>query len=244
MENENSEIGGEAKQSPLIIPGAILLAGVIIAGAVMYSGDSKTTVEAPNLGKQTAAVSASDEAKTLLQASPGDFVLGNPQAKVTLVEFADFQCPFCEKYFHETFPQIKEKYAKTGKVKFIFRNFAFLGEESFRAAEAARCAGDQGRFWDYHDYLYDHQRGENQGAFSDVNLKKFADTLKVDRAMFDACFDAGNYRELVKKESELGRELDVSGTPTTFVNGKAITGAVPFSTLEKEIQAALIAGGN
>ena len=236
MENSTNE--NEVKQSPLVIPGAILLAGVIIAGAVMYSGGGRTA-EAPDADGQAAAVATSEDAKMLLDAEPGDFVLGNPEAPVTLVEFADFQCPFCGKYFKETLPRVKDAYIKTGQVKFIFRDFAFLGEESFRAAEAARCAGEQGKFWDYHDYLYGHQKGENEGAFSDANLKKFADVLKLDRTLFDACFDSGKYRDAVERESMLGKELGVSGTPTTFVNGKAITGAIPFSSLDKDIQSAL-----
>ncbi|MBI2039202.1 MAG: DsbA family protein [Candidatus Niyogibacteria bacterium] len=239
MENSTNE--GEAKQSPFIIPGTILLAAIIIAGALMYSGGPKTA-KAPDPNEQAAAAGVSEEAKQLLQAEAGDFVLGNPAAPVTLVEFADFQCPFCGRFFKQTLPQIKEKYIKSGQVKFIFRDFAFLGEESFRAAEAARCAGEQGEFWNYHDYLYNHQSGENKGAFSDANLKKFAGALGLDQESFDACLNSGKYRELVEKESSGGRALGVSGTPTTFVNGVAVEGAVPFAEIEKEIQAALEAG--
>ncbi|MBI1957303.1 MAG: DsbA family protein [Candidatus Niyogibacteria bacterium] len=244
MENSTTnESGGGEKQSPFIIPGTILLAAVIVAGAIMYASGGKTAKAPDGEDQQAAAAGASEDAQRLLQAEPGDFVLGNPEAPVTLVEFADFQCPFCGRFFKQTLPQIKDKYVKTGQVKFIFRDFAFLGEESFRAAEAARCAGEQRKFWEYHDYLYNHQSGENEGAFADTNLKKFALTLGLDQESFDACLDSGKYRELVEKESSGGNDLGVSGTPTTFVNGKSVVGAVPFSEIDKEIQAALQAAG-
>ncbi|HEV7424691.1 MAG TPA: thioredoxin domain-containing protein [Candidatus Paceibacterota bacterium] len=110
--------------------------------------------------------------------SSSDFMMGSLQAKVTVVEYADFQCPFCGKLFQETEPTIMN-YVKDGKIDFVYRDFPFLGSESIRAAIAARCAADQGKFWEYHDYLYNHQSGENQGAFSDVNLKSFASVLKL-----------------------------------------------------------------
>ena len=232
----------ENKNLALMIPGAILVAGVIIAGAILYTKSDKVA-QAPIPEKQAGSpvAGAPAEAKALLEARVGDATLGNPAAPVTVVEFADFQCPFCGRFFKNTLPLIKEKYVKSGQVQFVFRDFAFLGEESFRAAEAVRCAGDQNKFWDFHDYLYNHQNGENQGAFSDGNLKKFADALNLDRVEFDSCFDSKKYRELVEKESSGGRDLGVTGTPATFVNGKIITGAQPFAEFEKEIQAALAA---
>ncbi|MBI5139539.1 thioredoxin domain-containing protein [Candidatus Nomurabacteria bacterium] len=86
-------------------------------------------------------------------------VLGNTEAKVAVVEFADFQCPYCGKYFKEIFPEIKKQYIDTGKIKFIYTNFAFLGEESINAARGAKCAQEQNKFWEYHDYLYKNQKG-------------------------------------------------------------------------------------
>ena len=87
--------------------------------------------------------------------------LGDAGAKVTIVEFADFQCPFCGRFQQTVYPQIKSDYIDTGKAAFIYQDFSFLGEESTVAAEAAKCAGDQGKFWEYHDYLFTHQKGEN-----------------------------------------------------------------------------------
>lgn len=106
-----------------------------------------------------------------------DFILGNADAKVAVILYTDFQCPFCGKFFKETEETIIKSYIQQGKIKFVHRDFAFLGNESIKSAEAARCAADQGKFWEYHDYLYNHQNGENQGNFSNVNLKLFAQKI-------------------------------------------------------------------
>jgi protein-disulfide isomerase len=114
----------------------------------------------------------------LLPISDTDFVQGDAIANVSVVEYADFQCPFCGRFFKET-KTLFTDYIKNNQVKFVYRDFAFLGPESIQAAQAARCAGEQGKFWEYHDYLYTHQNGENQGNFSDDYLKSFAGELKL-----------------------------------------------------------------
>jgi protein-disulfide isomerase len=106
--------------------------------------------------------------------SNSDFLIGNPQAKVAIVMYEDFQCPFCGRFFTDSEQTIRDTYIKNGQVQYIYRDFAFLGPESVKASEAARCAADQGKFWQYHDYLFTHQNGENQGNFSSLNLKLFA----------------------------------------------------------------------
>src|SRR3989344_8910929 len=146
-------------------------------------------------------------------------VLGSPDAPVTFVEFGDFQCPFCERFYQTTEKELIEKYVKTGQVKFIWRDFAFLGQESYDAAVAARCAGEQGKFWEYHNYLFENQRGENQGGFSMINLKNFARALNLDPGRFNSCLDSQKYISAVEKETELGRQLGVDGTPSSFING-------------------------
>jgi len=109
--------------------------------------------------------------------SNSDFKLGNSTAPITIIEYTDFQCPFCGKFFQETEQTVMNDYIKAGKIELVHRDFSFLGNESTMAAEAARCAGDQGKFWEYHDYLFTHQAGENHGNFSNVNLKSFASVL-------------------------------------------------------------------
>lgn len=171
-----------------------------------------------------------------IKLAQNDPYLGSPKAKVVFVEFADFQCPFCGSAFKTIIPELKAKYVTAGKIKFYYKNFAFLGDESVLAAEAAKCAGDQGKFWEYHDYLYNHQKGENQGAFLTQNLKQFAKSLGLKSSDFDSCMDGHKHASEVKQETETARkDYVVSGTPTFFVNGKRIVGIQPLSVFQEKI---------
>src|SRR3989344_4481574 len=217
----------------ILIPGAIILAGVIVAGALLYSKIPPAPGKTPGVfGDSTPGV---EEGADALKIQKDDFVLGSPAAKVVLVEYGDFQCPFCGRFFKTTEQQIVDTYVKTGKAAFLWRDFAFLGEESFRAAEAARCAGEQGKFWDYHNYLFNHQNGENKGAFADQNLKSFAKTLGLNETTFNSCFDSGKYKKAIEDATAKGKSLGVNGTPATFVNSQMISGAQPFSVFQKAI---------
>lgn len=228
----------EDKNQAYLIPASIIVAGVIIAVAVMYTGGvdfgGKTEVK-----KQSAATTQAGEADALLGVQGGDQVLGSPSAPVTFVEFGDFQCPFCGRFYQTTEKPLIDKYVKTGQVKFIWRDFAFLGQESFDAAVAARCAGEQSKFWEYHNYLFENQQGENNGAFSVANLKSFAKNLNLDTGQFNSCLDSQKYLSAVQKETELGRQLGVDGTPSSFINGRHVTGALPFAQFETIIIDAL-----
>lgn len=156
-------------------------------------------------------------------------VLGNPDAPVTITEYGDFQCPSCGAFARSTEPELVKRYIDTGKAKLVFKHFAWIGAESKRAAEAASCAGAQGRFWEFHDYLYTHQRGENGGAFGGANLKGFAGALGLDRAAFDRCLDAGTYAAAVDRDFAEARSLNLTGTPTFVINGTRVVGAQPAS---------------
>ncbi len=170
--------------------------------------------------------------------------LGKKDAKVTVIEFADFQCPFCERFFKDAGAGIKKDYVDTGKVKFIFRHYAFLGQESTWAAQASECANEQEKFWEYHDYLYAHQSGENQGTFSDTNLKSFAKNLGLDTTDFNKCLDENKYAQAVADSKTEGGKAGVTGTPKGFIlkNGKivdTIDGAEPLSMVKQKIDSAL-----
>ncbi len=151
-------------------------------------------------------------------------VLGDPSAPVTIVEYADFQCPSCGAFARGTEPELVKRYIGTGKAKLVWKNFAWIGSESKVAAQAAACAGDQNRFWEYHDYLYAHQRGENSGTFTAPNLKAFAGAVGLDRTGFDACLDSGRYKAAVDSDFSEVRSLNFTGTPTFLVNGTQIVG--------------------
>jgi len=161
---------------------------------------------------------------------------GDPNAPVTIIEFADFQCPFCGRHATVTGPQIDQQYIQTNKVRLGFWNFAFLGPESNWAAEAAECAAEQGKFWEYHDKLFNSQAGENQGAFNKDNLKKFAEEIGLDAAAFNDCLDSGRYAQLIQDDSNAASALGVRSTPTFVINGQALLGAQPFEVFKQAIE--------
>lgn len=235
------------------VAAAIVIAGILIAGAVLLK-DSNPPQQTPQNPSQ--AVSAPAEV------TEADRTLGNPDADVTVIYYEDFQCPFCGAVtgFHgpetqvmqyltgqdptwtASIPEIK-KLAQSGEVLFVYRDFAFLGQESVRAAEAAHCANDQGKFWEYHDYLYSHQDGENKGAFEIAKLKSFAKTLGLNQTSFDQCLDAHKYEQAVLDSSSEGRDAGVRGTPKGFVmvDGEVIAtidGAESWSTVSAKIESA------
>jgi len=154
--------------------------GFILKGNALVAtidGAEPTTMTTQKIDKALSDTNPKILATKLDPVTSSDFVLGNQNAPITIVLYVDFQCPFCGKFFKETEQTVLANYIKDGKVKLVSRDFAFLGDESLRAAEAARCAGDQGKFWEYHDYLFTHQNGENKGNFSNLNLKTFAKAL-------------------------------------------------------------------
>ncbi|MDP3778914.1 MAG: DsbA family protein [bacterium] len=231
-----ASVGTLRDSNPYIIPFSIVLAGVIIAVAILFTnGRSPSVANKPLAAQAGNAVAAAGDFKAL-ENGP---TLGNPDAPVTVVEFADFQCPFCGRFYSSTAKSIMSSYVKNGQVKFVYHDFAFLGQESNWASEAARCAGDQGKFWQYHDYLYEHQNGENDGAFGKDHLKSFARELGLNSNEFNSCLDSGKHAQEVVDDTEIGRKFGVNGTPTSFVNGKEISGAQPFTVFQTEIDNAL-----
>jgi protein-disulfide isomerase len=122
-------------------------------------------------------------------------------------------------------PQLKQTYIEPGKVKLVWHDFTWIGEESRTAAQAARCAGDQGEFWAYHDYLYTHQRGENAGQFSTQNLKSFAAAIEgLDTAAFNACLDSGRDLGAIRQAFEQGRAQGIVATPYFLIDGQPRAG--------------------
>jgi protein-disulfide isomerase len=181
--------------------------------------------------------------------------MGDPNAPVTIVEYSDFQCPYCRNFWETTESQIIENYIKTGKVYFTYRSMGnFMSDninkslntintESKDAAHAAYCAGDENKYWEYHDMLFTNWNGENQGAFARKRLDAYADALALDTAAFKACMDSNKYMDLVKQDGLDGLQAGVNGTPAFVINGKLVEGAQPFSVFQQEIEAALAAAG-
>ncbi len=160
-------------------------------------------------------------------------VLGNKNAKVTVVEFGDLRCPFCEQLYNNVEPQIMKDYVDTGKVKFVFRNYAFLGPASTLAANAVACANEQGKFWDMENYFYKNQPSETDTSMYTVdNLTQVAGTLGMDTNQFQSCLNSTKYSTQVATDLSDGQKAGVSGTPTLFIDGIPVVGAQPYSAFK------------
>ncbi len=226
----------------LSLPVAILIAAVLISGSIIYLVGGLNRAPQP-AGDQTpnAAPSAADVQKLL---APGgrDVILGEKGAPVTLVEYGDYQCPFCVRFYKNTEPLIRENYVRTGKVRMIFRDLAFLGPESQAAGEAAECSKDQGKFWAYHDALYETElldAKENNGNLNRDLFLTLAKDNGLDVPAFTACYDGKKYAQEVKNITSQANAAGIQATPTSFVNGEIIQGAQPYETFSQMIEAAL-----
>jgi protein-disulfide isomerase len=144
--------------------------------------------------------------------------LGDASAPVKVLEFADYQCPHCKQFEQGTSQQLQEDYIAKGLVQLEFRNHPIIGNESVLAAESALCAGDQGKFWEYHDALFDAQRGENSGNFSPDRLVGFAQDLGLDLDEFTQCMNDRAYKGVVEDEAAAAREEGAEGTPFFVVS--------------------------
>lgn len=216
-----------------LIPSSIVLAGVLVAGAIVYSNGPRV----PN--DNTAQVRKGEQNKTdskILEIKDTDHVLGNPNAKVAVIEYSDFECPFCGRMFSGTLPKLKENFIKTGKIKFVYRHFPLrsIHQNAQKAAEASECADEQGKFWEYHDIIF-----ERQSLLGADKFKSWALELGLNPNQFDSCLDSGKYAERVEGDYSDGISLGVNGTPATFVNGRLVSGAQPYEEFEKVINEAL-----
>ncbi len=245
----------ENKVNPYVLPASILIAAVLISGSVLYafrSGGSssgpqytgvfingaqpwttfqtsiETALQKPL--KQWPAnvldLDSNKSVKNIPAASDADNVMGDPKAKVTVIEYADYQCPFCARFFTDAEPALISQYVQTGKVKFIFRNFPFLEQykpgdtESTDAAMAAECSRDQGKFWQYHDQLFATEHidaKENSGNLNRSLFLSIAKNLNMDIASFTACLDSKKYAGKIKNDLSGGQAAGVNGTPATYV---------------------------
>jgi len=171
----------------------------------------------------------------------GKNVMGDADAPITIVEFSDFQCPFCQRFTQQTGSQIIDQYVATGKVRFAYRHFPLsFHQNAQKAAEASECAADQGKFWEFHDIMFERGSGDGTGL-AVADLKAYAAELKLNTADFNTCLDSDAKAALVQADFAAGSAAGVSGTPAFFVNGKAIVGAQPFSAFQAMIDAELAA---
>jgi protein-disulfide isomerase len=168
-----------------------------------------------------------------------DPALGDANAKVTIIEFGDYQCPSCRMFWREVEPRLKKDYVNTGKVKLVFRDFPIvqIHPESIMAAMAVDCAIDQGKYWQYHDkvFLEQDKQGEDLVRFKVNDLKKWGKDIGLDAAKFNECVDSNRYKDEVAKDKADGDGVGIQGTPTFFINGHVIGGAQPYPVFKKLI---------
>jgi protein-disulfide isomerase len=226
------------KLTPIqLLIGAVAAAIVIVAVLItlsQFSAKSPTEAQTTPSATKTAA---EDECPNLISGYAQ--TMGSPEAPVQVTEYADYQCPYCGHYATEYQPRLIHDFICTGKVRFTFKNYAFLGDESRFAAQAAICAADQGQFWVYHNKLFANQRGENTGAFKTDKLKGFAKDLKLDVDKFSQCLDSGKYATQVRDEFQEGQKQGVDSTPTSFVDDQKVLGPATYDELAQAIETAL-----
>lgn len=177
-----------------------------------------------------------------------DPMKGNPDAPITIIEFSDFQCPFCAKFHEETLPQLEQNYISTGKVNFVYRDFPIQSTHpnAVPAAFASECADDQGKFWEMHDMIFENQRVW-QGLQIQQSMSLFRDyavEIGLNTDEFDSCMSSGKYAEEIQNDLDDGRKYGVTGTPGFFVGNEEIgftklIGAQPFSSFQRVIDGQL-----
>jgi len=223
------EPSGRRARSPWMVRRVL---GLVLAGMVL--GALGGTTEMAMSGEPRGALSR-EELVAAVERAPGPSK-GPEDAPVVLVEFSDFQCVYCRKFWQETLPRIEERYIRSGKVRFLYRHLAILGEASVLAAQAAACAHDQGKFWEYHDALF---RNSSPLAYTAARLKRYAGQSGLDEQIFSGCLNSGKHADRVEAETILGRALGANATPAFLINGQLLIGAYPFEVFQQALDATL-----
>ena len=170
----------------------------------------------------------------------GSTILGNPDAKITIVEFGDYQCTFCYKFHDETMKKIDQAYIKAENVNFVYRDFPLNGPQSILASEASYCAQKQNKFWEYHNTLYDNWGGENTGWITKNVLLGFANDIKLDLDSFSQCLENSEFKQKVLDNEQFAREIGIDATPSFLIFNDSelyrIIGAQPFDRFEQALQ--------
>jgi protein-disulfide isomerase len=210
---------------------AVLLCAAVFVGTLIFVGPQFIQKFIPDHAQV-----AEELPRVVTQSN----TMGNPNAPVHIIEYADFQCPYCLKFWNENEPLLIKEYVNTDKVYFEYRSVgAFLGPESGWAAEGAYCAGDQGKFWEYHDTLFANWTGENVGDFTKENLVKYAKALNLNMTEFESCISAEEHKGTVDQDAADAAANGVHATPTLFINGVKVEGTQHYFIFKDLIEQAL-----
>jgi protein-disulfide isomerase len=227
------------------VPLAILVAAAMVSGSILYIGSG--SLPSAQIGDTVVNNDQATPTPVVVKNpndlfSKADAVIGSDKAKVTIVEFSDFQCPFCRVFFNDTYSQIKKEYIDTGKVRLVFRHYPLPFHDAARpSALAAACAQEQGKFWQMHDKMFTEQAKKGTGtvAFGVSELKAWAGQIGLNTGQFNSCLDSAKYASRVDTDTADGSKFGVSGTPSFFINGELLVGAQPFAQFKTAIDAAL-----
>ena len=201
-------------------------------------GDDQALGQTGQQGQAPQAGPISDELWGKIQENPAASK-GEEGAPVVMVEYSDYQCPYCVKYINESFPQIEKDYIDTGKVRYLFRDLPLpFHANAAAAALAARCAGDQGQYWEMHDILFEKQGEWSSGEPGEL-FKDYARDLGLNISVFSSCYDDGKYKQEIDADLNLAQQVGANGTPAFFINGNLIIGAQPLSAFKQVIDAEL-----
>lgn len=234
----------ELKKERISIPTAIILAGVLIAGAVIWSNKSNANLAQKQQPQQVAQQTGDLEQMAKISAS--DHIRGNPDAPVKIVEYSDPECPFCKR-FHDTMKQVMDEYGKDGKVAWVYRNFPLdqLHPKARNESAAIECAGDLGgndKFWAYADRLYEITPSNN--GLDPAELPKIAQYVGLDVSKFNSCLASGKFDKHIEDDVQNAAATGGNGTPWSIVvdkNGKKypLSGAQPYASVKQLIDIAL-----
>lgn len=220
---------------------AIMLLAVLVLGACGASGISVTPMAEQDAG---APASANDTGATV-QVDPSDVrAKGKADAPITIIEYSDFQCPFCSRWFAQTYPTLVKEYVDTGKVRLQFRDFPLtsLHPNAFGAAVAARCAGEQEKYWEMHDKLFGSQNDWAQLPDPKATFTSYAKELALDTDAFQQCLGGGKFDQEIQADLQAGQAAGVTGTPSFLINNQLVVGALPTETFRQYIETVLSGG--
>jgi len=231
-----------------LIAVVFMLVGIVIGVTVIAPSSSEVTLDMVSTAV-VQALNSSNIARTAPTPGPAPFVnvsvdddpaWGPEDAPVVIVEFSDYQCPYCERFHQETYSQIRAAYE--GSIRFVYRDMPLsqIHPDAMLAAEAAGCANEQGAFWDYHDLLFNNQQDLSRTA-----LGSYATQIGLDINTFNQCLDTGRYQQEITSDMQAAASYGVQGTPTFFINGRPLVGAQPFTVFAAMIdeELAKAAGG-
>ena len=233
MANQNMPVDKTSFTFGLVAGIAIISIVLLIFVSVTKNKDGEVAgekIEDGNTAEEDAKEEDNQPVLANIEVTETDHIRGNVDAPVTIIEFSDFYCPFCNR-FHETMLEVMEAYPE--KVRWVYKHFPLdsLHPDARQAGAAAECANDQDKFWEYADELYAQQQTLTTDSYSEI-----AKELKLDVTEFDTCLESEKYKDKVQADYQLGVQNGVQGTPGNFINGQSVPGAVPFDQIKSIIE--------